>query len=81
MVSYTKTLTGKLAENTTVMNQVNNNSTEQTMLGDFADALDKAVMDSNAAQQDMMMRYLSNPKIAKGVDHIIFDRLKQRQLT
>ncbi len=49
MVSYTKTLTGKLAENTTVMNQVNNNSTEQTMLGDFADALDKAVMDCNAA--------------------------------
>jgi len=80
MLSYAKTLTGKLAENTTVMNQVNNNSAEQAMLGDFAGALDNAVMDSNAAQQDMMMQYLSNPEIAKGVAHIVFDMLKQGQV-
>ena len=77
MISYAKTLTGKLAENSSVMNQVNNNSPEQAMLGDFAGALDNAVMDSSAAQQDMMVQYLSNPEIARGVAHIVFDMLKQ----
>ncbi|WP_312077753.1 hypothetical protein [Leclercia sp.] len=46
------------------------------MLGDFPKAIDDAVMDSNDAQQDMMMQYLSNPELAKGFARVVFDMLK-----
>ncbi len=46
------------------------------MLGDFPQATDDAVMDSNEAQQAMMMQYLSNPELAKGFARVVFDLLK-----
>ncbi len=77
MLNYARTITDKLAENQSVMSQVSNNTAEQAMLGDFASALDNAVMDSNEAQQDMMIQYLSKPETAMGFAHIVFDMLKK----
>ncbi|CCG88519.1 type I restriction enzyme, R subunit [Erwinia piriflorinigrans CFBP 5888] len=33
-------------------------------------------MDSNDAQQEMMMQYLSNPELARGFARVVFDMLK-----
>lgn len=40
---------------------------EQAMLGDFPKVIDDAVMDSSEAQQEMMMKYLSSPELARGL--------------
>ncbi len=49
------------------MTQIANNTREQAMLNDFPKAIDDAVMDSNPAQQDMMMQYLTNPDWRKAL--------------
>ena len=76
MINYAKTVRDKLSENEAVMTQINNNTRDQAMLGDFPQAIDDAVMDSNEAQQEMMMQYLSNPELAKGFARVVFDMLK-----
>ncbi|MFK0571366.1 hypothetical protein [Endozoicomonas sp.] len=52
------------------------NTAEQALPGDFPKAIDDAVMDSNDAQQAMMMQYLSNPEVARGFARVVFDMLK-----
>lgn len=76
MINYAFTVRDKLSENHAVMTQIANNTREQAMLGDFPKAIDDAVMDSNDAQQEMMMQYLSNPELAKGFARVVFDMLK-----
>ncbi|HCC0887521.1 TPA: DEAD/DEAH box helicase family protein [Salmonella enterica] len=76
MINYAFTVRDKLSENQAVMTQIANNPREQAMLGDFPKAIDDAVMDSNDAQQEMMMQYLSNPTLAKGFARVVFDLLK-----
>ena len=55
MVNYAYTVRDKLSENIQVMQQIANNSPEQAMLGDFAKAIDDAILDSSAAHQNQMM--------------------------
>ena len=76
MINYAFTVRDKLSENEAVMTQIANNTRDQAMLGDFPQAIDDAVMDSNEAQQEMMMQYLSNPELAKGFARVVFDMLK-----
>lgn len=76
LISYAFTVRDKLAENETVMKQIENNTAEQALLGDFPQAIDDAVMDSNEAQQEMMLQYLSNPELARGFARVVFDMLK-----
>ena len=76
MINYAFAVRDKQSENQAVMTQIANNTREQAMLGDFPKAIDDAVMDSNDAQQDMMMQYLSNPELAKGFARVVFDMLK-----
>ena len=76
MINYAFAVRDKLSENQAVMTQIANNTREQAMLGDFPKAIDDAVMDSNDAQQEMMMQYLSNPELAKGFARVVFDMLK-----
>lgn len=76
LISSLHATCGKISENKKVMKQIANNTPEQAMLGDFIKAVDEAVMDSNAAQQNIMMQYLSNPAVSKGYAKIIFDMLK-----
>lgn len=76
MINYAFAVRDKLSENQAVMTQIANNTREQAMLGDFPKAIDDAVMDSNEAQQEMMVQYLSNPELAKGFARVVFDMLK-----
>ncbi|GJK42896.1 hypothetical protein TUM17559_10390 [Enterobacter cloacae] len=59
-----------------MMTYISNNTREQAMLGDFSKTIDDAVMDSNEAQQEMLLQYLSNPALAKGFARVVFDLLK-----
>ena len=58
-----------------VMDQIANNSPEQALLDDFAEALDDAVMDSNEVHQNQMTQYLNSPALQKRFQQIIFDML------
>jgi type I restriction enzyme R subunit len=75
MINYAYTIRDKLSENPQVMQQIANNSVEQAMLGDFAKAIDDAVLDSSEAHQNQMMQLLSDPVRAKGFSKLIFDLL------
>ena len=76
LINYAYTVRDKLAENGTVMKQIENNTAEQALLGDFPHAIDDAVMDSNEAHQEMMIQYRSNSEVARGFARVVFDMLK-----
>lgn len=58
-----------------MMNQIENNSAEQARLGDFAGALDDAVMGSGQAHQNQMMQYLNSKELQEGFGRLVFDML------
>lgn len=75
LLNYAYTVRDKISENTTVMKQIENNSAEQAMLGDFAGALDDAVMESSEAHQNQMNQVLGNKDVAANFGRIVFDML------
>jgi type I restriction enzyme R subunit len=75
LVNYAYTLRDKISENQAVMKQIENNSPEQAMLGDFATALDNAVMDSSEVHQNLMNQVLTNKETAAGLSRVVFDML------
>lgn len=75
LINYATTICDKVGENERVMDQIENNSPEQAILGDFADALDDAVMESSEAHQNQMAQYLNSPELAKRFQQLIFDML------
>jgi len=76
MVNYAYTIRDKVRENERVMRQIENNTPEQAMLGDFPKAVDDAVLDSSEAHKEQMLQLLSDPKKASGFARVIFDLLK-----
>ncbi len=64
LLDYARTITNKVSENEAVMHQIRNNSAEQALLGDFASAVDNAVMESADAHQNQMNQVLSNKNVA-----------------
>lgn len=73
MVNYAYTIRDKVSENDTVMQQIENNSAEQAMLGDFSKAVDDAILDSNSAHQNQMIQLLSDPQKAASFARVVFD--------
>jgi hypothetical protein len=79
MVNYAYTIRDKVGENTKVMKQIENNSAEQALLGDFSKAIDHAILDSSEAHQNQMMQLLADPSKAANFARIVFDLLVQGQ--
>ena len=75
MVNYAYTIRDKVSENDIVMKQIENNSPEQALLGDFSKAVDDAILDSNAAHQNQMIQLLSDPRKAASFARVVFDLL------
>ena len=75
MVNYAYTIRDKVSENAIVMQQIENNSAEQALLGDFSKAIDDAILDSNTAHQNQMIQLLSDPKKAASFARVVFDLL------
>ncbi len=57
------------------MHQVANNSPEQALRGDFAGAVDDAVMSSSEAHQNQMTQYLNSPELQVKLQRLILDML------
>ncbi|MGJ8641768.1 MAG: type I restriction endonuclease subunit R [Luteolibacter sp.] len=76
LINYAHTVRDKLKENTTVMDQIANNTDEQAMLGDFPKAIDDAILDSSDAHENQKLQLLSDPAKAKGFARLIFELLK-----
>ena len=70
------TIRAKVSENQLVMQQLANNTAEQALLGNFANAVDDAIMDSGDAHQNQMMQLLSDPSKASKFARVVFDLLK-----
>lgn len=75
MVNYAYTIRDKVSENGIVMQQLENNSAEQALLGDFSKAIDDAILDSNTAHQNQMIQLLSDPQKAASFARVVFDLL------
>lgn len=80
LINYAYTVRDKVRENERVMHQIENNSREQALLGDFAEALDSAVMDSSEAHQNQMTQYLNSPELQVRFQQVIFDMLSASEL-
>ena len=76
LINYANTVRDKVRENTTVMAQIANNSSEQALLGDFPKAIDDAILSSSEAQQNQMLQLLSDPKKTENFARLIFTMLK-----
>lgn len=80
MVNYAYTIRDKVGENIKVMKQIENNSPEQALLGDFSKAIDDAILGSSEAHQNQMMQLLADPSKAANFARIVFDLLVQGQV-
>ena len=75
VINYAYTIRDKVSENERMMNQIANNSPDQALLGDFAGALDEAVMESAEAHENQMMQYLNSKDLQAGFQRVVFDML------
>ena len=75
LINYAYVIRDKISENKRVLHQIDSNSAEQALLGDFPKALDEAVMESSEAHQNQMMQYLNNKEVQAGFQRIVFDLL------
>ena len=75
LINYAYAIRDKISENERVMHQIANNSPEQALLGDFASALDEAVIESSEAHQSQMLQYLNSKEVQARFQRVIFDML------
>jgi len=75
LINYAYAIRDKLSENESVMHQIANNPPETALLGDFAGAMNTAVMESSDAHQNQMMQYLNNTMLQQGFQRVVFDLL------
>ena len=68
----------KLSENDAVMDQIQNNSDDAVMNGDFPKAMDAAVIDRMGTQEEMSMEYLSKPEVANQIQGMILELLRKK---
>ncbi|WP_321404472.1 type I restriction endonuclease [Maridesulfovibrio sp.] len=76
-LSYLRTIVDKLRENERVMAQLDNNTPEWAMKGDFPVAVEEAVIDSMETHRDMAMQFLSDEHIQKGLARLILGVLTE----
>jgi type I restriction enzyme R subunit len=73
MLNYARTIKDKVMQNDTVLEQVNNNSKEQAMMGGFADAINDAVIDSLDVHQNLATQVLGEKRILNGLANIVYE--------
>lgn len=78
MLNYVYTVADKMSENTRMMKQIQSNTREQAMLGEFDTALDDAVLGSHSANQEQTIQLMSDPARMKQFASIIYDVLAKR---
>ena len=76
MVNYARTVRDKVKENKAVMTQIENNTPEQAMLGDFPKAIYDAILDSSDVHNNQKMQLLSDSERVNKFMRVIFDMVK-----
>ncbi|MBB1489488.1 type I restriction endonuclease subunit R [Oceanospirillum sediminis] len=71
-------MASKITENGPVIDQIQNNSDEAVMNGDFPKAMDQAVIDRMDTQHEMSMEYLSKPEVAKQIQGMMLELLRRQ---
>ncbi|TVM17098.1 type I restriction endonuclease subunit R [Oceanidesulfovibrio indonesiensis] len=74
-LNYARTIADKLRENTRVMEQLQRNTPEQAMLGDFPNAVDNAVIESMETHSSLAKQYLSDERVKNGFARLLMDLL------
>ncbi|MBU1668601.1 DEAD/DEAH box helicase family protein [bacterium] len=77
MLNYARTVTDKMAENQKVMEQVENNSQEQAMMGGFAELMTEAIIGSWDTHENLATQLLNEKNIAKGFANVVYRMLKE----
>lgn len=77
MVSFVDTLATKVAEDEAVMAQIRNNTKDQAMLGDYPSAVERAVIASMEAHNDLSMQFLTDPRVSRGIAELLLEVLKK----
>lgn len=75
LVNYANTIADKIRENKGVMAQVENNTPEQTMLGDFPKAVEDAVLASGDVHQELMTKFLASKVTQNGFARLLLELL------
>jgi len=73
MLNYARTIKDKVMENAKVIEQVNNNTKEQAMMGGFAEAINDAVIDSLDVHQNLATQVLGEERIRTGFANIVYE--------
>ncbi len=77
MLNYARTITDKVRENDQVIEQINNNTKEQAMMGGFSDAINDAVIGSLDIHQNLASQVLSQEKIKNGLADIVYELISK----
>ena len=72
-LNYLRTIKDKVMENSAVVAQLENNTPEQVMLGDFPEAFQAAVIDSLENHQDLAGRILRDPYVLRASAKVLLD--------
>ena len=75
MLSYANTLFNKVSEDEIAVDQARNNTKEQAMLGQFPEAINRAVIESRDVNEKMGMKALTSEHVAKGLASLVYDML------
>jgi len=75
-LNYLRTIKDKVLENSAVVSQLENNTPDQIMLGDFPAAVQSAVMDSLENHQGLAGRLLRDPKLLRASARILLDLIR-----
>ena len=77
MLNYARTLKDKMAENEKVLEQVQNNTQEQAMMGGFKASISDAVIENMETQGEMATEALSQDRVMQGLANIVYRMLKE----
>jgi len=77
MLNYARTLKDKMAENKKVLEQVQNNTQEQAMMGGFKASISDAVIENMETQGEMATEALSQDRVMQGLANIVYRMLKE----
>jgi len=72
-LSYARTIMTKLRENDRVMTQLQENSREQAMKGDFPTAVEDAVIESMETHTELAQQFLSKKQVKDGFARLVMD--------
>ncbi len=75
VVNYANTIADKVRENQSVMEQIKNNTAEQAILGDFPEAVQKAVIDSMGVHEGLAHQLLEDEHKATAFGNLLLDLL------